>query len=311
MIAPKSAMPSTILFLRGEGFHYLVPPDLNITMVEIPFDRRSGTFQGKSIDEFLLYYIDKIGYVDAVLVSPQPHVDTICGSPWLSKIAKMLPVGLVWYDYNIFYNIIDNTHDCLHIILDDQTFNNSHKMSIWTPFSLRKGPPEGLRDIDIGFFGRVDCEQRRDVLHFLLNKGIPVFVVGNDWSIIDDYNMMYSYMRRTKIILNFSNNRFHPDLHRQGLKGRVLEAMLSGAMVIENTNSHTTKYFKYGEDLARFDTLEELYFKIKLYLTNERDRIKIAQSGQWLCDKKYNTDNWWRKVIPRLLNFNKKSEIKM
>lgn len=283
-------IPNRILFIGGDYFRS-PPNDLNTTLI-IPKTNE---------ENYLNYAISN--KVSSILIIPQPNVQTICESVWLKDLINTFPVGMIWYDYNIHHEWVHKLKNCFHIVLDNQRINEMNIMPLWTPVSIELTSPEKDRQINIGFYGNVDCEQRRTALKFLTNKRIPVFTTGNnDWNKVD-YHTMYHFMKNTKIILNFSNTRFYPNKHKHQFKGRVLEAMRSGAMVIENENDQSDLYFQPGKDLIWFKNHDEMFEKISYYLSNDIERIKIASNAQYLCKMNYDTDEWWRVLLPRLFNF--------
>lgn len=297
MIFPKSqTTQNKLLFIGGDGFtNVKLPRDLNTELVHAPLSH---------IEQY------KIKNIDAALVISQPTVDKICTSKWLTSLSKLMPVGIIWYDYTTYYEWVHNMHHYLHIILDYQRVNLPNAIPLWTPIDIDCTDPQDNREINVGFYGKVDCEERKQTLKFILNRGIPVFTTGNsDWNSV--YNgMMYHYMRNTKIILNFSNTRFYPDNNKHQLKGRVLEAMRSGAMVLENSNDQSNIYFS-EKDIVWWESQDELLEKLRYYLENENKRIEVACNAQYLCKTKYTMDNWWRALVPKLLSLRKTTNVKM
>ncbi len=293
----------TILFIGADGFHNaVIPPDLNANLVCLSWDRTTQTAfpSGKHISEALHDFEG----VDAILIIPQPDAERICSSPWLFEAVKKVPVGLIWYDYIGHTNWTDKMPQFFHIALDDQNLKGRNLVSVWTPTNESVvRPAQEYRDINVCFIGNIDCPQRKNAIGFLLNKGVPVFTGGHsDWSKLS-YDQMYNYMQRSKIVLNFSDDRFLEK--RNQLKGRVLEAMMCGALVIEDTNNQSRRYFKPGEDIIWYNSLDELLEKIQMYLRNDGERIRIANNGHHICKTELTLNNWWRQFIPRLINFRK------
>jgi hypothetical protein len=297
MIFPKSdIIRNKILFIGGDGFTSVtLPKELNSELIHIPLNQ---------IEQY------KIKNIDAALVISQPTVEKICTSKWLTSIASSIPVGIIWYDYTTYYDWVHNMHHCFHIILDDQRVNLPNALSLWTPININFTEPQESRDINVGFYGKIDCDQRKETLKFLLNRGVPVFTTGNsDWNAVDS-GMMYHYMQKTKIVLNFSNTRFYPDHTKHQLKGRVLEAIYSGAMILENTNNQSNLYFS-DKDIIWWNSHDELLEKLRHYLTNDNERIEVASNAQYLCKTKYTMNNWWKILVPKLLSLRKIMNVKM
>lgn len=291
MIFVRPQPQHRLLFIGGDIFDGIkLPSDLNTTLVNLPSNR----------ENYLNYAVSQ--NVSAVLTIPQPNVNTVCESSWLRALTSIFPVGLIWYDYNVYHEWVHKLKNCFHIVLDNQRVHDTNIVPLWTPINVELTCPQEERNINVGFYGKIDCEQRRSALKFLINRGIPVFTTGNDWNVVDA-GMMYHYMRMTKIILNFSNTRFYPDHQKHQLKGRVIEAMRSGAMLMETENDQSDIYFQPGKDLIWFKSHEDMIEKIKYYLKHDTERIKIASNAQYLCKVHYSLDNWWRAFLPKLLNF--------
>ncbi len=302
-----------VLFVGDDGFYGMsAPTHLATSMTHIIYDKKTYLTNNKPIDDVVIEYINR-QKPHAIMTAPQPFVEKVCGTKWIKyAIEKRIPVGLVWYDAIAYTNWVESmSFYCLNIILDDQRYegkNKENNISVWTPIQAETREPHEERPIDVCFIGNIDCEQRSSALKFLLTKGIPVFTAGHkDWCRLE-YSMLSYFLRQSKIVLNFSQNRF-ANPAKASLKGRVIESMLSGAMVIEDANDNTSKYFKPGKDIICYDNLQDLYEKIKHYLDNDRERINIAYNGQFRCLRDYTIRNWWCVVLPKLLKL--KLKIKM
>lgn len=291
MIFPQLTTIHKLMLIGCYEFSGIKPPkDLKTSLINFP----------ENDDNCVEFAI--ANNVSAILAIPQPNVSKVCESHWLKSLSQKFPVCLMWYDYTIYSEWVHKLNNCFHIILDNQKIRGPNIIPVWTPININFVSPQEKREINVAFYGKIDCEQRLSALKFLLNKGIPVFTAGNDWNIVS-YETMYNFMKTSKIILNFSNTRFHPHQNTHQLKGRVMEAMLSGAMVIENENDQSSIYFHPGKDLVWFKTHDELAEKIKYYMHNDKERTQIASNGQYLCRTKYSMDNWWRSFLPELIKF--------
>jgi len=297
-----------VLFVGSDGFDMGIPQELDTSIIKIIYDRSTGLMpDNQPVDLFVIDQINKKS-IDAILTIPQPFVNNVCKSTWIQHATKNnIPVGIIWYDSIAYTNVIEEMGDrFLHIVFDDQNFKKG--FPIWTPIDCPIQEPGAIRPIDICFLGNVDCNQRKDAIKYLLNNNIPIFTIGNQsWNKVD-HNQMFNYLRMSKITLNFSKNRF---INKCSLKGRVLEAMLSGSMIIEDANDNTNKYFDPDMDLIWYYDLSDLLNKIKKYLENDEERIKIALNGQYRCIKEYNLNNWWKIILNKLFNGIKLKYIKL
>lgn len=300
MIIPKSYLRK-LLFVGNDGFTGVnIPSFFNIKFTGILYDRSTGLFKGKPVDDFIIKYLEK-HKIDVILTVPQPNVEQACNFKWIKlALDKKIPIGFIWYDA-ISYPQFVKKLNCFHIILDNPSdFKGENIIPIWSPYVPPYHSPEKNRIIDVSFIGNIDCNQRRTAIHYLLNNGIHVFTAGNQfWNRLNN-EMMYHYMRSSKISLNFSQNRFNKIPQ---FKGRVLEAMCSGSLVIEDDNPCTKPFFTDNE-ILRYNNHQDLYKKIKKYLENNEERIKIASNGQKACMEKYTHANWWKVILVKTLFLN-------
>lgn len=86
-----------------------------------------------------------------------------------------------------------------------------------------------------------------------------------------ELNELYS---RTKIALNIHHNQ-----SKTGCNPRVFEILATNTFQVVDENPYIKENFVNKNLLASYSCEEELYEKIKYYLNNEEERIKIAQNG--------------------------------
>ena len=68
-------------------------------------------------------------------------------------------------------------------------------------------------------------------------------------------------------------------------------------MLLETKNPQTEALFEDGVDYVGFSTKEEMLEKIKYYLTHEKERKCIAESGRRKVLNQYNTKVFWDTVF--------------
>lgn len=176
------------------------------------------------------------------------------------------------------------------------------RLDLWTPVV----PPvanTGARDIDVSMLGSLkEFPYRGEALAHLARNGIAVATGGGqeaDYAVSSaDY---YRTLLRSKIVLNFSQlgarivdadgNLVH------GLKGRVLETLACGALLLESRNAVTARYFSDGRDYVSFGGLDDLTAKIKFYLTNETHRTAIAERGHATFQARYTASQFWTRLL--------------
>jgi spore maturation protein CgeB len=60
----------------------------------------------------------------------------------------------------------------------------------------------------------------------------------------------------------------------------MFEATGMGALLITDSKKNMDEFFKSGSEVITYKSAEDLTAKIKYYLKNEKERLKIAKSGQ-------------------------------
>lgn len=90
-----------------------------------------------------------------------------------------------------------------------------------------------------------------------------------------DYNTeMPEIFRQSKINLNISLRNI-----RTGIPLRVWDVLASGGFLLTNKQIELEDYFKIGEDLVVFESIDEAVTKSLYYLEHEKERKEIARSG--------------------------------
>ncbi len=113
--------------------------------------------------------------------------------------------------------------------------------------------------------------EERDIGLFFNGTGIPVTKVGGRRELFVPESQMVDMLGRSKICLNFSDaGEF------RHYKGRVAEALMCGAMLLEWANDETNSVLTPFKEFVPFDGPQDLRQKAAYYLKNDREREKIA-----------------------------------
>lgn len=134
-------------------------------------------------------------------------------------------------------------------------FPNSYPDDLMSPLNIEK-------NIDVGFCGNV--LNRGHVIDSLDKYGIKkdIFVIGDDM-----VNTINSY--KIHLNCNISND----------INYRTFETCGCGTMLLTNYTPGLEKLFDIGKEIVVYDGLEDLDNKVKYYLNNEDERIKIEKAG--------------------------------
>ena len=171
-------------------------------------------------------------------------------------------------------------------------------LPLWPPYDRRMfNDPHKKRDIDVSFIGTIEGshKDRKEMIELVRSAGISVKTMGSnlekDKKIpIEQY---IDALQRTKISLNFSKSG--SGLYQ--MKGRVIETMLCGAMLLEQQGTETSRLFKDNEDYISFTDADDLIKKIRYYLEHEEERQKIAESGNRTSLQKYSPKAFWEAIF--------------
>lgn len=91
---------------------------------------------------------------------------------------------------------------------------------------------------------------------------------------VDYWSEMPKVFRMSKINLNFTI----PNI-KSGIPLRIWDVLGCGGFLLTNYQAEIPYYFKEGEDLVCFDSLEDLCEKVGYYLEHEEERKQIAWNG--------------------------------
>ena len=168
---------------------------------------------------------------------------------------------------------------------------------LWTPQDERTFRARSMeRDVDVCFLGsRKHYPDRIRVLDRVRTLGVRLLEGGGQresYVAVDEYAAL---MARSKIVINFS--REIGGSERDQNKGRVFEAMLCGAMVLEQRNAETAHWFTEGVDLACFGSEEEAVERILWYLAHPQELAAMAASGRARTIRQYDAAHFWESVI--------------
>ena len=171
-------------------------------------------------------------------------------------------------------------------------------LKLWTPQDrfLYEFTDYDSRVFPISFVGSRYYQQRQDTIAYLQTKLPELNVKGGQR---DDKLTPYEYawiVSHSAIMLNFPQ---HP-LGFTQLKGRVLESMACGTLVVELKNDSTSQLFTPGTDYVEASTLDEMAEKARFYLNNPQERIKIASAGRAKYLSNYTGQHYWDAIFKRI-----------
>ena len=147
---------------------------------------------------------------------------------------------------------------------------------------------------------------REKVIKTILESGLSVHVYGDSWKhspLAKNENLIchpqvslaesLEVWERSKISLNIMS------WHKGGFTERIANMLLAGTLAVSDKSDYLTEHFTDEKDMLLFDLteLEKLPDKLKHYLTNEKEREKIAENGK----RKALCEHTWEKRTEELL----------
>jgi hypothetical protein len=218
-----------------------------------------------------------------------------------------IPIIAIWFD-TIWPQIAEFAEQVsqfteLNIVLDSTTAyllkatQLEKWLPMWTPQDSKLFYNPGLvRDIGISFLGTTENRPDRLAGIDALKKAkIDLYRDGGQREHclpIEEYSRI---LMRSQIALNFCQANKYVQC-----KGRIFEATLCGAMLLEAENSETAKWFEPMVEYVPFANPDDLVEKARYYLHHEAERLEIARRGQSKAEAKYTGEMFWKTIFERL-----------
>lgn len=187
------------------------------------------------------------------------------------------------------------------------------------------------KDVDVSFIGFIN-PWREFLVNFLKRNGINILCYGTGWDngrlSLKEMNKLFN---RSKIVLNISNsvqydvdyllslqlrwnrnfsfkqNMFYisPQLNTllsgkriDQIKARVFEVPAAGSFLLAHNVNGIEQYYQIGKEIEIYKDKTDLVKKIRLYLSNEAERERIAKLGYSKTIQKYT----YPKILSKVLN---------
>jgi hypothetical protein len=248
---------------------------------------------------------------DLVVFSPlmythSPHECTL-DPVTLSKLG--VPVVTLWWDtsYTNRMEVADEfaRYSALSLIFDRNDYETvyPHKyLHFPHPHDAKIfNNPRGSREIDVAFLGTtIGHSKRQSGIQALRNAGIEVCQGGGQYGRRLDIRQYAEMYQNAKIVVNFSwTYDTIPVVTPYQLKGRIFEAALCGAMVLDSENPYSKLWFE-PEELVTFSSEEDLVEKVKHYLEFEIIRQTTAYQGCKKVQDAYNPRRFWETVLQKV-----------
>ena len=158
--------------------------------------------------------------------------------------------------------------------------------------------PTAEKDIDVLFIG--NCYGKREkLIAKCVEAGISVEAYGLEFPrghiAGEEVPRLFG---RSKIILGSALVGHSANLTT--LKLRDFDGPMSGALYLTSHNPLLANHFKIGEEILTYVTIDDCINKIKYFLTNEKERLRIAANGRARASGEH-TWNHRLKLLPQAL----------
>ncbi|MGE5194661.1 MAG: glycosyltransferase [Deltaproteobacteria bacterium] len=250
-----------------------------------------------------------------VTVVPGPWRHPSCVSFWIIRHILRIPLVFVWFDFAntdvlrklaCLYSHLATTSvvlDAPEDVAGDPSYRRRF-LPLWTPQDPRIfGLPETNRprDIDVCFLGsRSQHPDRQQLLQRLRELPIRLLEGGGQREQRLPVEEYADLLRRSKIVINFS--RALGRSPKDQVKGRVFEATLCGAMLLEMRNRQTPHWLDPEADYAEYQGADDLVARVEWFLRNDADRERIARRGCARAHALYTAERFWETVFARTIS---------
>ena len=251
--------------------------------------------------------------VVVVTIIPRPWQHPSFVSFWIIRHVLRIPLVFVWFDFANtavlrklawLYSHVATTSLVLDAPEDVARRARYRRrfMPLWTPQDPRIFRPSGTnlpRDIDVCFLGsRAQHPDRQRLLQRLRELPIRLLEGGGQREERLPVEEYAGLLQRSKIVVNFS--RALGGSTKDQVKGRVFEATLCGAMLLETQNRQTPHWLDPQTDYVEYRSPDDLVAKEEWYLQHDADRARVARLGCAKAHALYTAVRFWETVLERV-----------
>lgn len=151
--------------------------------------------------------------------------------------------------------------------------------------AMKNGKPAGRRMLiaQMQTFG-LETRQRDDSFNLNIDPS-------------ESYQSCVNFMCNTRIMPNFCETGSYERTH---VKGRVVEAGLAGAMLLEQSGSPASNWFEKGVDYIEYGNSRQVKEMIKPLLNNPEETEKFGMRLRAKVMAEHTPEKFWKKVIEKV-----------
>jgi hypothetical protein len=156
------------------------------------------------------------------------------------------------------------------------------------------------RDIDVLMLGSLYAD-RLTAARFLRQNGINVTALGGKYGkdrfSFDEY-FRISCRAKIRVVTSFTEDKGKQwDRRMTQMKGHITQTIASASLLLVDSTYPTSEFFDEGKEFVSYSSLDELLDKIKWYLSNDNERVKVAMAAHERWAKNYLGSNFWKHIL--------------
>lgn len=218
-----------------------------------------------------------------------------------------IPAALIWWDTcsTGAWDLIqqDISEFDYHIVTENPKhhgFGHNHPLidrfiTLWPPLDPKLFyNTGGDRDILVSFIGNLGSYRsyRQEYLEYLIKNGVDGrFSQAGERQVVQ-HEEYANIIHRSKMCINFSySSRYHQ------FKGRILEALLCGCLLLESENDQASTMFEPMVDYVPYCSKEDLLDKIAYFQDHPDEMSAIAKRGMQKAQENYTGAKFWEALF--------------
>lgn len=158
-------------------------------------------------------------------------------------------------------------------------------------------PVSSTKKYDVTFVGQ-KYGVRGEIIEYLIKNHIPIEAFGRGWGDYIPFEEIISIFSNSKINLNISASSLDPKIKQ--IKGRIFEVLMCGGFLLTDYVNELKNYFDIGKEIVCYEDEQDLIYKIKYFLKNEKEREKIAKSGYYASLERNTWHSRFRDIFKKL-----------
>lgn len=216
-----------------------------------------------------------------------PDTGPTWGMQTVSEIADSVDLHVSW-----------DCPDDWHQSFQPKNPRQPNHIDLWTPEDDSMFYYSEDKTIDVSFLGSIDKYSDRLGILPALKENFPNIVISGGQRTSKLTPSKYAeIVRSSKIGINFPMSQ--TGVFSQA-KGRIFEYTSCNSLLIDFNNSSTKRFFKPQEEYVSVNSKEELIEKVKFYLNNKEERLRIALNGFKKFEKSWTAKSFWRTLLNKL-----------